>query len=460
MAAVNGAAQAEGLRPGLTVAHAQMLVPEFTVIDADPTADLAGLTRLAVWCQQHYAPLTSPDPPDGLWIDATGCTHLWRDERAMLTDLRQRLWQAGISARVAIADTPAAAHAMARFQLEAECVVPAGEGAAICLGLPVAALRLSADTVAGLRRLGFDTIGALMRAPRAQMALRFGDEPVRRLDQLTGRLFEPIDPILAPERLRRRASFVEPISTAPAIETAIDHLVRQLADDLRRRGLGACALDLVVERVDGVRQAHRVGLAQPSRDASHLRKLLVMRIEKIDPGFGIDAISLAVAMQAPLSAALSASLVDRELAGRDLAPLIDSLGNRFGEDRLFRAALVESDVPERSWRAIPSLSRPTGVSWPADLPRPARLLTPPELVETTALLPDYPPAFFVWRHDRHKTIRVDGPERIHGEWWRSDREIETVRDYFRIEDEAGQRFWLFRSGISNDARWFLHGLFG
>ena len=229
--------------------------------------------------------------------------------------------------------------------------------------------------------------------------------------------------------------------------------------DLDLAGLGASSLDLVAERVDGSRQAIRVVMARPTRGAAHLTKLLVTQIEKIDPGFGIDAISVAAPLVAPLRPEAVGTLVHREPDTRSLASLVDTISNRLGAERLFRMAPVESDVPERSWRAIPPLAPPTNVTWPADLPRPMRMLAP-ELVDTMALMPDEPPAFFIWRSDRYRTARVDGPERIHGEWWRSDREVEAVRDYFRIEDEGGRRFWLFRSGISNESRWFLHGLVG
>jgi protein ImuB len=193
VAAVDMAARSEGLAPGMTLAHARMLVQELVVEDADPVADLAGLHRLAVWCQRHYSPLTAPDPPDGLWLDVTGCTHLWQAEDALLVDLRDRLRRAGCAARVALADTPGAAHAVARHGRESVAIVAPGDALATTRMLPIAALRLSMETVVGLRRLGFEVIADPMRAPRPQLALRFGPEPGRRLDQLSGLMFESLD---------------------------------------------------------------------------------------------------------------------------------------------------------------------------------------------------------------------------------------------------------------------------
>jgi protein ImuB len=460
VASVDAAAVAEGLAPGMTLVHARMLVPELAVADGDPTADLAGLARLAIWCQKHYAPLTAAAPPGGLWLDVTGCTHLWASEEALLADIVVRFARAGFAARAATADTPGSAYAVNAFRSQPTIVVPPGQAVEATRGLPVAALRLPGDVVEGLERLGFTTIGDTMRAPRPQLALRFGEEPRRRLDQLTGTLFEPIEPLPAPQTVRRRVTFVEPISTPEALRIAIERLVGLICQDLETRGLGARRLDFVCERVDARYQAIRVGMARPARAFGHLLRLLTARIEQIEPGFGIEAMTLSVALAEPMRPEAVGSLVERDPDIRDVAVLVDALVNRLGPGKLYRIEPVESDVPERSFRRIPPLAPPTGKTWPAGLPRPARLFERPEPVETIALMPDEPPTVFFWRQQRHVVRRADGPERIHGEWWRADRETDAVREYFRVEDDAGERFWLFRTGIANDARWFLHGLFG
>jgi protein ImuB len=172
-----------------------------------------------------------------------------------------------------------------------------------------------------------------------------------------------------------------------------------------------------------------------------------------------------------LSATLAEPFVHRQLTAHDgsgrepeLSTLVDTLANRLAPERLYRIAPCESDLPERSIRRIPALAPPIGRSWPEDLPRPARLLDPPEPVTTLALLPDHPPVRFTWRGIQHRVARADGPERLHGEWWQSGEGTAALRDYFRIEDEAGERFWLFREGDGIDPyggsmRWYLHGIF-
>jgi len=122
-------------------------------------------------------------------------------------------------------------------------------------------------------------------------------------------------------------------------------------------------------------------------------------------------------------------------------------------------------VPERSVMRIAAMAPDADEAWTARWPRPARLLAPPEPIETVVLLPDHPPAAFTWRGIRRRVTCADGPERIFGEWWRRDAELAAVRDYFQIEDDAGERFWVYRAGDGEDPetgshRWFLHGIFG
>jgi protein ImuB len=463
IAAVDAIAAQYGLYPGMPVAQGQALVPELTVQEARPEDDAAALGRLAGWCLR-YAPLTAAAPPDGVWIDVTGSAHLHGGETRLLRDLVGRLLVRGFAARAAVADTPGAAHAMARFGAREVTVVPSGGQEAALAGLPLAALRLSGETLDGLRLMGIQRIGALAALPRSPLVRRFGAATATRLDQAFGRVPEAIEPVFPPELIQDRLTFVEPLLTPDAFATVIDRLTATVCSALERSGGGARRLDLLFERVDGTTQTIRIGTARPSRDARHLSRLLRERIERIDPGLGVEAMRLVasgVDTLVPVQAAARLTALDIEEP--DLAPLIDRLSNRLGAGRVYRVAPVDSDVPERSVRRVRAEARVVG-KWPADLPRPVRLLDPPQPVEAMALLPDHPPMAFTWRRVRHRVRRADGPERIAGEWWKRNGETRSVRDYFRVEDEAGHRYWLFRRGdgenaISGDLRWFLHGFF-
>jgi protein ImuB len=461
VAAVDALAAQAGLYPGMPLAQARALVLDLEVREAQPEEDEAALRRLAAWCLR-YAPLTAAARPDGVWIDVTGCAHLRGGETRLLRDLVSRLLALGYAARAAIADTPGAAHAMARFNGQEVTVVPSGAQGSVLARLPLASLRLPQEMLDGLRLMGIETVGALAALPRAPLVRRFGALLATRLDQAMGQVAEAIEPVFPPELIQSRLTFVEPLLTAEAFAAVIEKLVPAVCSDLERSGAGARRLDLLFERVDATTQLIRVGTARASRDARHLARLLKERIERIDPGAGVEAMRLIVPVSDPLAPSQAHTrLADTDAEEMDMAPLIDRLANRLGAAHVYRLAPMDSAVPERSVRRTEERAR-TG--WPADLPRPVRLLDPPQPVEAMALLPDHPPMAFTWRRVRHRVRRADGPERIAGEWWKRGGETRSVRDYFRVEDEAGHRYWLFRhgdgeNGVTGDMRWFLHGLF-
>ncbi len=470
LAATDAAAAGCGLHAGMTLAQAQAMVPGLAVCPAAPADDAAALRRLAGWCLR-YAPLVAADPPEGIWpggiwIDVTGCAHLFGGETRLLRDLLGRLAGQGIAARAAIADTPGAAWAAARFGPHEAAIMPPGGAAAALAALPIEALRLPDATVEGLRLLGFTRIGRLAATPRAPLVRRFGALLATRLDQAMGTVFEPIVPLVPHALPQARLVFAEPLTTPEAFAGVIGQLVHSVCVALEHAGLGARRLDLLFQRVDGAVPVIRVGTARPSRDPRHIARMLDERLDRIDPGLGVEAMHLVVPHADRLAHAQAvARLTEADGHDGDIAPLVDRLANRLGAGCVYRAEAVESDVPERSVRRQPPLApRPQTSGWPADWPRPVRLLDPPQPVEAMALLPDHPPVAFTWRRVRHRVRLADGPERIAGEWWKRDGEIRSVRDYFRVEDEEGRRFWLFRRGdgsdmVTGDMRWFLHGFF-
>ncbi|WP_342630164.1 DUF6504 family protein [Nguyenibacter vanlangensis] len=464
MLAADLAARKLGLRAGMPVAQAQALVPGLTVMDARPEADLAALERLALWLQQRIAPIVALDRPDGLVLDTTGADHLHGGETVMLRDIVRRLAASGVHARAVAAGTLGAAHAVARTTRDMAVVVPAGGLRDRIADLPIAALRLPENIVAGLDKLGLRRIGDLDHAPRAPLALRFGPEVALRLDQALGRVDEPILPVRPVDPVSAARAFAEPIAAAETIARAIGTLVPPLCSGLEARGLGVRRLDLLLHRVDRRAEAVRIATGRPVRDAERLARLLCEKIETIDPGFGIERMVLTATLTEPIETRQHVSaLVEQEDA--DLSGLIDILANRVGMRALYRLAPVESDVPERSVTRVPALAPDARAEWPGYWPRPIRLLPHPEPIGTMAMLPDHPPAFFVWRGVRRRVACADGPERVFGEWWQGDAELATVRDYFRVEDTSGARFWIYRAGDgehgeSGSQRWFLHGIFG
>lgn len=460
--AVTAAAAAEGISAGMGLADAQALAPDVRVEEADFIADAAALTRLAAWCDR-FSPWTSSCGGDGIFLDVTGCAHLFGDEAVLAAQAVERLARQGIEARAAIADTLGAAWALSRFGQEIAITVPPGATRQALADLPVEALRLDPEIAALLVRLGLTRIGELCPISRAALAARCGAGVARRLDQALGLAAEPLSP-LPPQPLRwSRRSFAEPIATAEAIAAALRELLQHLTQRLGEDGVGARRLDLALYRIDGRLERVAIGTAFPSRDTRHLGRLFEEKLPQIDPGLGIEDMVLTATSAEKLAAAQIALQRDRGTDDADLGALIDRLANRFGTRALARPVMRESHIPERAVRFVAPLTRdPAAAPWnPAKL-RPIRLLPRPEPIEATAPIPDDPPLLFRWRQRAHRVRAADGPERIAPEWWRQS-EIEEPRDYYRVEDDGGQRFWLYRAGLyraDRAPRWFLHGFFG
>jgi len=483
--AANPAAADAGVRPDMVLADARALVPGLLALPATPAADTKALTALADWCGR-YSPWSAVDGDDGLLLDISGCAHLFGGEPALLDDLLARLEAFGLCGRAAAADSLGAAWAVARHGATPAVVVPPGGGHAVLAGLPVAALRLPPEVAEDLVRLGLRTVGDLYALPRAALAARFGDRLALRLDQALGREDEPLSPLAPGLRFWARLAFAEPIGHRDDITRAAAQLCAELCKSLAQAGRGARRLELALYLVDGTVKRIAIGLARPVREPAHLMRLLADRLPALEAGFGADLMTAAAPRTEPLAAG-QATLDNlappppgeapgaADLADPELGRLVDRLGNRLGLVNVARLVPQQSHLPERAVRVLAPLaplSTSAAGDWPASAGRPVYLLPAPEPVEAVAEVPDGPPVLFRWRGLAHRVRRADGPERIAPEWWREGETSAAAlavgsRDYYRLEDSRGRRFWLYRQGLyaaAGDApapapRWYLHGFF-
>jgi protein ImuB len=451
------------------VADARAMHPALEVVEADPAAERRLLEGLADWCDR-YTPLVALDGEDGLVLDVTGCAHLFGGERRMLDDLLKRLGEQGFGGRAAIASTAGAAWAAARFG-RGVLLAPGGE-AAFLRPLPLAALRLDAAVCAAFESVGLRTVGAILEAPRAPLVRRFGAEPLARLDQALGRAREAISPRLPVAALSVERTLAEPVQRLEDIEDLVMALATTARASLEARCEGARLLELALFRVDGAVSRLSVGTSRPMREPRLIQRLFHERLAAtaIDAGFGFDLVRLNVRESARFDARQGDLSADRTADDADLSLFADRVCARLGRGAIARPALAASHRPERAVTLTPFAEAPAPKAAACALPdavpvgpeRPIRLLVRPEPVEAAAEVPDGPPLSFRWRRALYRVARAEGPERIAPEWWRDGMEALT-RDYFRVEDTAGRRFWLCREGLYDGSaalpRWFLHGLF-
>lgn len=463
VSAADDLARHMGVHVGMPVAKAEALFCDLVIMDADPKADAIALEKLAIWGLRHYSPNVAADPPDGLVLDIQGAAHLFGGEAALIEDAIRRLQDLGISAVAALADTWGAAHAVARFGGQGHQIIESGKSGAALRRLPVEALRLPPEMIPDLRLLGLDTIGELAAKPRPPLAKAFGNKLFRRIDQAFGRVAEPIEPVESPDLIRVERIFAEPIGAAETIGKYTRRLIDQMCDRLEEHGLGVRRLDLHFTRTDNKVETIFVATAKPVREPRRLAKLMCDKIETVDPGWGIDKMVMTAAFVEPL--VMKQVLAPFEAPARpDMDELCDGLTNRYGEASVYRAIPVATDIPERSVKRVSPASTEAGSERNALYRRPQRIYRKPEPIMAMAVLPDHPPRAFTWRGQRYGVACADGPERVQGEWWVSPREKGKVRDYFVLEVENGERFWVFRTGDgvhgnTGSLAWYMHGKF-
>ncbi|HYE53770.1 MAG TPA: DNA polymerase Y family protein [Chitinophagaceae bacterium] len=455
--ATNALAAREGITPGMSVEDARAILPSIPVLKERAGITTRLIKGLAEWCVR-YTPAVAIDPPQGLLLDATGCAHLWGGEEQYLQDIITRLKNLGYDARAAMADTIGAAWAVCHFQHESMVVAPKVHTAAL-LPLPPAALRLEAETVDRLQKLGLKQIGNFIGMPRNALRKRFGQQLLQRIDHALGNETEPLQPIHPIEPYCERLPCLEPVVTATAIEIALKNLLQTLCGRLQKEGKGLRMASLKGFRVDGKIEKIEIGTTHASHNYQHLFKLFELKLSTIEPALGIELFLLEAPKVEDVSPAQEKLWeTTAGINSNSIAELLDRITGRIGENQVYRFVPDEHYWPERSFKPAPLNEKPT-TNWKADKPRPVQLLSKPQPILVTAPIPDYPPMSFRYQGKLHKVMKADGPERIEQEWWIQEGQH---RDYYNVEDEEGNRYWLFRSGhydAGKTYQWFIHGFF-
>lgn len=456
---------AMGLAPGMALADARARVPALVAIDHDPVADRLWIERIADFCDR-YTPMVAIAPPDTVILDITGCAHLFGGEACLASDAEMRMERLGMTVRHAFAATPEGATALARYQ-----TAPAASEDAALRRLPIAALQLGEEAETALRRAGLKTIGDLAARPTTPFSARFGEDATAALDRLLGRSDSRIVPLRPPPALFFERRFPEPIGHVDLAVQMIETMAEDAAQALEERHAGGRRFTARFYRSDGAVRDLAVETSLPIRDPAALMRLFNERVENLadplDPGFGFDMIRLAIPTFEPLAPS-QLQLEGGTVTEDAMAELVDRLSTRVGRDRIRRFVPRDTHIPEQCVLTLPAVEMTAPAAWPAASSgepslRPLHLFSPPHRIEVVAEVPDGPPRRFRWRRALHEVRRYEGPERIAPEWWKYDGDPGLTRDYYRVEDARGRRFWIFRHGLygseKNDPSWYVHGLF-
>ena len=468
-------ARSFGLMRGMRLADARAQVPDLLSEPHEADEDMKSLLGLCRW-MERYSPWVAPDPPDGIFLDVTGVPHLFGGEARMLAGMGWRLAAYGFTARPGSGATIGAAWALARYE------------ARELKALPVEALRIDGVAAQTLRRLGLKTVGSLMAIPRAALARRFrgesiGENVLMRLDEMMGRRDEPLNPLNPPTSFMAHRALMEPVIHAEALESVLTGLVTQLGRLLEAEAKGATRLILKLFRSDGSRLNIPAGFSVATHDPRHMLRVLKPKLESVDAGFGIDAMTLEARETGSAQVQQHGFMEDDSTLG--LEQLNDRVLNRHAAELLALEA-VESHVPERAEELTAPTRHPAGDTLPASRsgrkkqqssllapagrvdaqrpggPRPLLIFEAPEPANVIAAVPDGPPMRLTWRRVTRRVVKSQGPERVAPEWWRLSGGARP-RDYYVIEDEQGRRYWLYRDGLYGETgedqpKWYVHGL--
>lgn len=464
----------------MSLADARAIQPKLEAVEAEPEEDVRTLDNIAAWCER-FTPIVVIDPPEGLFLDITGCAHLFGGEESLRAEIEVRLNAQGFCVRSAIAPTPGAAWAFARYARQTRSAVTLRESLKASLAeaedwktllaeLPVEALRLDPDAAALLRRLGLKTVGHIQRVPRSAFTARAGARAMLRLDQAFGLAQEALTPRRPAPPVFALRRFLEPIFTADATLQVAQDLCGDAIEKLDVRDAGVLRVELVLFGVDGRDRVIAVNVSKPLREVKPLMRLFREKLnivgENLDAEFGFEAARLDVVRLAKFDhrSRILVSMEANVASAETLDGVIDILSTRLGSKRVVRPQLHDEHAPERAvgWRSALTKGRGDQAVKPAAdavQRRPVRLFSPGQPIEVVAGVPDGPPIRFRWRRVVREIVRAEGPERIAGSWQCG----EIVRDYYRVEDNQGRRYWLYREGIYGESdvspRWYVHGLF-
>lgn len=456
--ALNQVAKTNGITKGMTLADARAIFPDIVALDEAPELAQNILKKMAEWCIR-FTPVAAPNPPDGLLLDVSGCTHLWGGDEAYVKEISHRFETMGYQTKIGLADTVGSAWAVARFTGTA-AIIGNGDQTAALLALPPESLRIEVDTIERLYKLGLRQIGQFINIPRRALSRRFGTALLLRLQQALGEQEENVEGIIPLPVFQERFPCLDPLTTAPAIERVLEIILQKLCHILSNHQLGLRKAIFTGYCTDGQKTTIEIGTNRPSTNLPHLLKLFSISLAEIRPGPGIELFTLDAPVTEPFLPAqeklwgAAAGLKDNRLA-----ELLDNIGKKIGEDRIHRFVPAQHYWPERSFKKADSLEQEINQPWHVPRPRPIQLLAAPAPIEVTAPVPDYPPMSFRYNSELHTIRKADGPERIEQEWWLQQGQH---RDYYTVEDENGNRYWLFRLGhydIEKTYQWFLHGFF-
>ncbi len=459
----NALAKQFGIVPGMPVSEAETFAKSHRRFVSRPLnflQDSTALADLAVMCEAYSfrIGLDESESPECLLMDVTGIAHFFTDEMTLIKHLQKELSAQRLVSKVAIANTIGMAWAVAH-SLDGRCssrMILTENSNDVWANLSIETLRIPNEIAVKLNRLGIRTVDQLMRLDRTSLWARFGDELLKRLDQLTGNRQEFITPARPLPRFVIKQSLEHGLTHAESIERFWTTALNKLIGLLIPKRLGTQNLCCHFFTEDGKCHEINVRLCTPQANVGSLADLIRLQLENQrwqTPLVGVELEALEVSPILHLQDEIISEV--RHEQNRQFLQLLDRLSNRLGKDAVARPVLRSCHIPELAYRLIPvtkekNISQEPTKLFPLD--RPPALFSKPRPVDAIAVIPEGPPKVLFWKSKRLEITRSWGPERIEFGWWLG---LAVRRDYYRVTTVDGQKLWVFRR-LQDDC-WFWHG---
>lgn len=452
-----------GVRSGMKLSHARALLnsQEVHVEPFDPSHCNKALEKLAAW-MMRYSPRVAIDDENTLLLDITGCTHLLGGTKPFMQCVHTDLANLGIRSKVAIAPTSTAARALAQFGSEHLCCVSEQNVRHALDPLPIQALHCDPEAAQALALVGIEKVGQLFDVPRKDLPARCGSELLLCLDQALGQAIEVVPSIQPKEQIAQSLSFEYPVTSLETIEHVTKQLLIALCEMLKQAELGARQLTAHYSRHETTPVFLSLPLSQPSRNTNHLWKLLHPKVERLNMGHGVEAITLTVLSTGNMPHRQDQWWNKNSIGNGDkqFFQLLDTLNNRLGVDRVLQMRPVESHLPEHAslFEKTVQNKKSRQCSLVGDLDRPSVLYVSPQLIRETNVTHDGSLSGFTYQQQQINILSSYGPERVLGTWWHLPEvsQAAIARDYFKVQDESGTWWWVFRNIMTS--KWYVHGV--
>lgn len=451
---INPLGQKAGLRVGMSIPDARAICPQLLTQPSDKMREDLALRALRRWADK-LSPIISLDKPDGLFLDISGCSHLFGGEQDMATHAAQRFADMQFETRIGIADTKRCAWALARFTPQGISIAEQSQSSQALAPLPIEALNIPAKISGDLRRVGLKSVGQLYSIKQSELARRYGLELPQALSKAMGRSHDPLTPHTIDPVYAARMNLPEPIGLKTDLDAVLERLSHSVCKRLEGDKKGARKFTLTVRCVDTGDHDLQIGFARPCFDQGLVKRQFERPLAQLRIKFGADWFRLTAQSLEPIRERQRIIGNDNQDKADDLSQVITSVGNRIGFDRVRRFAPASSHLPEREFTTQEYADQPPVENWPqSKRERPVRVFRPERL---RTIDPGRPPKAFEWRRENYTSKSYLGPERLTSEWWTDNRDF--IRDYWVVSTAQGPRLWLMTNPASKEPNWFVAGRF-